>query len=106
MRVHYLLLRGFSQTESFPSGGIRFARAVLWLVAAVVVAGPAAAQTQQPFSDETVTQLVTSATRRPSSSTVTRLPEGDGARYAITTAPGAEVLALMPERARAQSPVS
>jgi hypothetical protein len=36
-------------------------RAGLWLVAAVLVAGPAAAQPQQPFSDETVTQLVRAA---------------------------------------------
>jgi hypothetical protein len=36
-------------------------RAGLWLVAAVLVAGPAAAEPQQPFSDDTVTQLVTIA---------------------------------------------
>jgi hypothetical protein len=35
--------------------------ASLWLVAAVLISGPALAQTQQPFSDETVTLLVTAA---------------------------------------------
>ena len=34
-------------------------QASLWFVAAVLICAPAAAQQQQPFSDETVTQLVT-----------------------------------------------
>jgi hypothetical protein len=34
-------------------------QAGLWFIAAVLISAPAAAQQQQPFSDETVTQLVT-----------------------------------------------
>jgi hypothetical protein len=36
-------------------------QAGLWFVAAAVISAPAAAQQQQPFSDDTVTQLVTAA---------------------------------------------
>ncbi len=44
------------------SAWMKFMRqAGLWFVAAVLICAPAAAQQQQPFSDETVTQLVTAA---------------------------------------------
>ncbi len=39
-------------------------QAGLWFVAAVLISAPAAAQQQQPFTDETVTQLVTAVLRQ------------------------------------------
>ena len=47
------------------SAWMKFMRqAGLWFVAAVLICAPAAAQQQQPFSDEAVTQLVTAVLRQ------------------------------------------